>query len=78
LLAQAIARVGAKRLVAANSVNPRVHAILNQVEKLARVPIEVLSEQPFLPYNGPIDLKRFSRYWRVAERYAMGMGGGRV
>ena len=77
LLAQAIARVGAKRLVVADTINPRVHEILNQVEKTARVPVEILSEDPFLPYDGPMDLKRFSRYWRTAERYAMGVGGGR-
>ena len=36
------------------------------------VPVEVLAVEPFFEYNGYIDLKRFSRYWKVAERHLFG------
>ncbi|EFA73369.1 conserved hypothetical protein [Raphidiopsis brookii D9] len=31
--------------------------------------LEVLAVEPFFDYDGFLDLKRFSRYWKVAEKY---------
>jgi deoxyribodipyrimidine photo-lyase len=32
--------------------------------------IEALDPQPFIQYKGPLELKRFSHYWKTAETYA--------
>jgi hypothetical protein len=32
----------------------------------------VLPIPPLVDYGGRLDLRRFSRYWQVAERYAFG------
>jgi hypothetical protein len=31
--------------------------------------LEVFEVEPFFEYDGFIDLKRFSRYWKVAEQH---------
>lgn len=54
-------------VVTAESPSPRFDAICNEIEH--SVPVEVLAVEPFFEYDGYIDLKRFSRYWKVAERY---------
>jgi deoxyribodipyrimidine photo-lyase len=33
----------------------------------ARGPVEILAPEPFVNLRGPVDLRRFSRYWRKAE-----------
>ena len=57
-------------VVTAESPSPRFEDICNQIER--SVPVEVLAGEPFFEYDGYIDLKRFSRYWKVAERYLFG------
>jgi len=54
-------------VVTANSVSPRFDAICEKIKP--HLPLEVLQVEPFLNYDGYIDLKRFSRYWKVAEKY---------
>lgn len=54
-------------VVTANSVSPRFDAICATLA--ANLALEVLEVEPFLDYDGYIDLKRFSRYWKVAEKY---------
>ena len=54
-------------VVTAESPSPRFVAICNEIDR--SIPVEVLAVEPFLDYDGYIDLKRFSRYWKVAERY---------
>ena len=54
-------------VVTAESPSPRFEDICNQIER--SVPVEVLAGEAFFDYDGYIDLKRFSRYWKVAERY---------
>ena len=54
-------------VVTAESPSPRFDAICDEIEK--SLPVEVFAVEPFLDYEGYIDLKRFSRYWKVAERY---------
>lgn len=54
-------------VVTAESPSPRFDAICDEIEK--SMSLEVLAIEPFLDYDGYIDLKRFSRYWKVAEKY---------
>ena len=57
----------ANKVVTVDSPSPRFDKICNQIEP--SLPVEVLQVQPFFEYDGYIDLKRFSRYWKVAEKY---------
>ncbi|MEH2242237.1 hypothetical protein [Nostoc sp.] len=57
----------ANLVVTANSPSPRFDDICNQME--GSIKVEVLEVEPFFDYEGYIDLKRFSRYWKVAQNY---------
>jgi hypothetical protein len=57
----------ANLVVTTDSPSPRFNDICNQIEK--SVNLEVVTVEPFFDYDGHIDLKRFSRYWKVAEKY---------
>ncbi|MEA5603672.1 hypothetical protein [Nostoc sp. UHCC 0252] len=57
----------ANLVVTANSPSPRFDDICNQIE--GSIAVEVLEVEPFFEYDGYIDLKRFSRYWKVAQNY---------
>ncbi|MFN6526340.1 hypothetical protein [Nostoc sp. ChiSLP03a] len=57
----------ANLVVTANSPSPRFDDICNQMER--SIAVEVLEIEPFFGYDGYIDLKRFSRYWKVAQNY---------
>ncbi|MBW4502267.1 MAG: hypothetical protein KME57_22530 [Scytonema hyalinum WJT4-NPBG1] len=57
----------ANKVVTANSPSPRFDAICDEIER--SVELEVFEVEPFFDYDGYIDLKRFSRYWKVAEKY---------
>jgi hypothetical protein len=52
------------------SVSPRFDAICDEIER--SVEVEIFEVEPFFEYEGYIDLKRFSRYWKVAERHLFG------
>ena len=54
-------------VVTTNSPSPLFSDICHQIEK--SVKLEVFAVEPFFEYDGYIDLKRFSRYWNVAEKY---------
>ena len=54
-------------VVTAESPSPRFDAICDEIEN--SMSLEVLAIEPFLDYDGYIDLKRFSRYWKVAQKY---------
>jgi len=54
-------------VVTVESPSPRFEDICNQIER--SVPVEVLAVELLFEYDGYIDLKRFSRYWKVAERH---------
>ncbi len=58
---------GANQAVTTESPSPRFQDICQEIR--ISFPVEVLSPEPFVRYDGYIDLKRFSRYWRVAEKY---------
>ncbi|QDL07390.1 hypothetical protein DP113_05235 [Brasilonema octagenarum UFV-E1] len=57
----------ANKVVTADSPSPRFDAICDEIER--SVELEVFEVEPFFDYDGYIDLKRFSRYWKVAQKY---------
>jgi hypothetical protein len=57
----------ANKIVTVNSPSPKFDIICNQIEASSK--LEVLEVEPFFDYDGYIDLKRFSRYWKVAEQH---------
>ena len=64
---------GAGRILTTPSPAPRFAEIGHTID--AALPLTVIPEVPFLAYDGHLDLRRFSRYWRVAQRYAYGQAG---
>jgi len=54
-------------VVTTESPSPRFNNICESIE--CSLTLQVLPVEPFVKYDGFIDLKRFSRYWRIAERY---------
>ncbi len=58
---------GAGRVVTTESVSPRFRAIAARIK--GALPITIMPVEPFLDYEGFIDLKRFSRYWSVAQKH---------
>ncbi|MEA5515286.1 hypothetical protein [Nodularia sp. UHCC 0506] len=59
----------ADSVVTTTSPSPRFHHICDQIEKTLR--LETWETEPFLEYDGYIDLKRFSRYWKIAEKHLL-------
>ncbi|MBD2662875.1 hypothetical protein B6N60_00388 [Richelia sinica FACHB-800] len=57
----------ASLVVTTDSPSPRFDDICTEVER--SLELEVLEVEPFFDYDGYIDLKRFSRYWKVADKY---------
>jgi deoxyribodipyrimidine photo-lyase len=52
-------------VVTSAAVDPRFAAIRDQIA--TELPVQVLATPPFVPLEAPVDLRRFSRYWRRAE-----------
>jgi hypothetical protein len=57
----------ATKVVTADSPSPRFTNICDEIQ--GSLPVEILEVKPFFEYEGYIDLKRFSRYWKVAQKY---------
>jgi hypothetical protein len=64
----------ADAIVTSRAVDPRFAAISAELEALqqgapavAQLPLISLEPEPFVALNEPVDLGRFSRYWRRAE-----------
>jgi hypothetical protein len=57
---------GADGIVTSAGTDPRVAAICDALER--ELPVQVLEPQPFVELEERVDLGRFSRYWRRAER----------
>jgi nucleotide-binding universal stress UspA family protein len=57
----------ANKVVTAESSSPRFETICSAIE--GSLELEVFEIEPFFDYDGYIDLKRFSRYWKVAQKY---------
>jgi deoxyribodipyrimidine photo-lyase len=60
------ARHGADGVVTSRAVDPRFMALAATIN--AALPLVVLEPEPFVQLEGPVDLRRFSRYWKRAER----------
>jgi hypothetical protein len=61
---------GADGIVTPASPSPRFRLMCAALRQ--SIPVQVVEDVPFLDYDGPLDLQRFSRYWRVASRHAFG------
>lgn len=57
----------ATKVATTDSPSLRFGKICDEMEKTLE--LEVFEVEPFFDYDGFIDLKRFSRYWKVAEQY---------
>ena len=57
----------ANTVVTADSPSPRFDTICDEIEESKE--LEIFEVDPFFEYDGFIDLKRFSRYWKVAQKY---------
>jgi deoxyribodipyrimidine photo-lyase len=53
-------------IVTSAGTDPRVQAIHQTLEQ--HLPVQVLAVEPFVQLEEAVDLGRFSRYWRRAER----------
>ena len=62
---------GADGIVTSAAVDPRFETIRRRLA--AALPVQVLAPEPFVVLEGPVDLGRFSRYWRRAERAVWGL-----
>ncbi|MBF2099144.1 MAG: hypothetical protein IGQ88_12340 [Gloeomargaritaceae cyanobacterium C42_A2020_066] len=60
---------GTNWVVTTDSPSPRFQQICDGLTKHLR--LDVLAVEPFLAYEGYLDLKRFSRYWRAAQRHVL-------
>jgi hypothetical protein len=60
---------GADGVATAESPSPRFGTICDRIEDALSLEVEIWSPEPFVDYDGYIDLKRFSRYWRLAQKY---------
>jgi hypothetical protein len=57
---------GADGIVTSAGTDPRVAAICDALAR--ELPVQVLEAEPFVELEERVDLGRFSRYWRRAER----------
>jgi deoxyribodipyrimidine photo-lyase len=77
-LLAAVQASGADGIVTSRAVDPRFRQIAARLA--AAGPLQVLEPEPFvalpLEGKGAPDLRRFSRYWRVAEPLVWGDGAG--
>jgi hypothetical protein len=60
----------AKRIAVTWSVQPRFQDWVLALER--HLPVDVLPADAFVPDDLNADLRRFSRFWKRAERYAFG------
>ena len=58
-------RHGADGVVTSAAVDPRFSLLHELIA--AQLPVQVLEPDPFVVLPEPVDLRRFSRYWRRAE-----------
>ena len=57
----------ARKVVTTDSPSPVFDTICDEIERSKE--LEIFEVEPFFEYDGFIDLKRFSRYWKVAQQY---------
>jgi len=61
-------RIGAERLVTLATPDPFLRGVMGDLR--AKTSLDVLDPPPFVALEKEPDLKRFSRYWRKAEKHA--------
>jgi hypothetical protein len=66
-LTQAMQAQRAKHLVTTPSPSPRFKQICQELSQ--QFTLEILPIPPLIPPQKYLDLKRFSRYWQVAEKH---------
>lgn len=59
----------ANKVVTVDSPSPRFDTICDEIKGSKE--LEIVEVEPFFEYDGFIDLKRFSRYWKVAQKYVL-------
>ena len=64
----------ASRIAVTWSVQPRFQDWLRALQR--HLPVDVLRANAFIPPGLNADLRRFSRFWKRAERYSFGKGLG--
>ena len=57
----------ASKVITVDTPSPRFDNICDEIERYKK--LEVYEAEPFFDYDGFIDLKRFSRYWKVAQKH---------
>jgi hypothetical protein len=57
----------ANKVVTVDSPSPCFNNICDEIESSKE--LEIFEVEAFFEYDGFIDLKRFSRYWKVAQKY---------
>ena len=57
-------------IVTMESPSPRFIQIVTTLQT-AGLNVTILPEPPFLQTDSPLDLKRFSRYWRIAKKHLL-------
>ncbi len=57
----------ATKVITVHNPSPRFDNICDRIERYHK--LEVYEVEPFFDYDGFIDLKRFSRYWKIAQKY---------
>lgn len=65
-------RHGADGVVTSAAVDPRFKQLRERIAE--QLPVVVLEPEPFVVLPEPLDLRRFSRYWRRAEPVLWGQG----
>ena len=62
----------AVRILTMDSPSPRFEQFCHRIrQQLPAASLQVLHPEPFVDYEGDIDLKRFFRYWRTVQSRAM-------
>jgi hypothetical protein len=59
---------GATTVVTTASPSPRFAKICREITTTLQLELEILAIDPFITPDSPVDLKRFSRYWRIAQK----------
>ncbi|MGB7337637.1 MAG: hypothetical protein WBC91_02010 [Phototrophicaceae bacterium] len=62
----------ATQILTPYSPSPRHRIIIEQITTHnLQLTVDIVHDAPFINYDKQVDLKRFSRYWRKVEKYAM-------
>ena len=61
-------------VVTTSAVDPRFAGLHQRIA--AQLPVQLLEPEPFVELPEPVDLRRFSRYWRRAEPVLWGRRAG--